>query len=139
MSGCTITISDEEKREFENKPFLLISSAPWFVECPPAIDEDAELILNENKEDGGKTIFLSHFDGMKKYKDSPKKKYLVNLFGEVYWSLENLRENLRNGGLEKTAAAIEMLPVNETKFGIITYPRKGGVKGHFGYYKTIES
>lgn len=125
---------DEEKR------FLLISDAPGFAEHPEMIDHySEEILLNINEEERKRiTKIRSLLRSIIGYKDSPRKRYLVSLFGEFYDSFGDLKRKLKEGGLEKTSASIRMIPHNKSKFGIIRYSKSKGGEGIFGYYKTIQ-
>ena len=66
--------------------------------------------------------------------EKDKIEYIKGLFGELFCSMECLKNRLKKDGLEKIVDSIEMQKPNESGVGMITYHAKNGNSGNFGGY-----
>ena len=126
----------KEKRETKKMPFFLIP--PVGYSMLSTLDDYIDVILSQIGEKGGRKTLFSYLTGIKDYKHTQKNVQLRKIFTGFFESFEELKEKLNDGGLEKTAASIEMQAPDRNGFGLIEYQRAYGAKGEFATYRLLE-
>jgi len=126
----------ETKREFEKIPFWL--APPVEYSMISTLDDYIDVILSQIGEEGGKKTFFSYLTGLRGYKHTQKNVQLRRIFTGFFESFEELKERLKEKGLEKTAASIEMQAPDEDGFGLVQYQRVYGALGDFANYRLLQ-
>src|SRR4030042_986944 len=126
--------------EKEFQPFRLLPPSPFIDGWSEfgkldSMDNYLNLLFNDVKEEGGKSTFFSFITQTRDYRKSRKIDYVKGLFGDLFSSFGELREALKDGGLENTAKAIKMQAPNNCGFGKITYVAPNQNKGDFAFYE----
>jgi len=126
----------EGKKESEKMPFWLIPPVEYSMIS--TLDDYIDVILSHVGEEGGKKTFYSYMTGFRNYKHTQKNVQLRKIFAGFFESFEELKEKLKEGGLEKTADSIEMQTPDESGFGLILYQRAQGARGDFATYRLLQ-
>src|SRR4030042_3071689 len=126
--------------EKEFQPFKLLPPCPYIDEWSESgrlksMDNYLNILFNDVKEEGGKSTFFSFITQTRDYRKSKKIDYVKDLFKGIFSSFRELREALKEGGLENTAKAIKMQAPNNYGFGKITYVAPNQNKGDFAFYE----
>jgi hypothetical protein len=126
----------EEKKEFEKIPFWLIP--PVEYSTTPRLDNYIDIILSDIGEEGGRKTFFSYLTKILDYKNTQKNIQLKKVFIGLFESFRELKEKLKEGGLEKTSRSIEMQAPDKSGFGLIQYQGAHGDLGNFAIYRIIQ-
>ena len=126
----------EEKRDFEKIPFWLIPPVEYSMIS--TLDDYIDVILSNIGEEGGGKTFSSYLTGILDYKHTQKNTQLKEIFTGLFESFGELKQKLKEGGLEKTSRSIEMQAPDKSGFGLIQYPRGHGALGDFATYRIIQ-
>jgi hypothetical protein len=132
------SLSDEmeTKRDFENKPFWTIPPVEYSMLS--TLDDYIDVILTQTGEDGGRKTFFSYLTGLRDYKHTRKNVQLRRIFTGFFESFEELKNRLKENGLEKTSGLIEMQAPDRNGFGLIEYQRAYGAWGEFATYRLLQ-
>jgi hypothetical protein len=119
----------------EKEPFFLL---PLFnlTSYDEFLEKYLNVILSDNKEEGGKGSLISFMTQIKNYTDTSEFNNLKKLYGSLFKNFKDLRKKLQESSLEKLAQNIEMESPDERGFGTIIYQNKNN-KGIFGMYRYI--
>ncbi len=125
-----------KKRDYEKAPFFLIPPVEYSMIS--TLNDYIDVILSHVGEDGGRKTFSSYLTGFKNYKHSQKNVRLRRIFTGFFKSFQELKETLKDKGLEKVAASIEMQSPSRSGFGLIGYKRAYGAMGEFATYRLLK-